>query len=420
MEVLRRRWQGERIDGDVGVTKPDLEIAAPEQRREFSVAMTQIEDDRERVVLLSMGHEEVDEEALPSARGAQHQRLADILGVQVERIRDVMGRFKDGQRLSTQVRTDACSRIDREQEAQVGEVGLQQRQPAQIVGAVTGHDAEPRVQEVVGFLEQTAVVDRHRFHRFGGLVLQRALVRPVKHERQRTVSEEVTVDFQFRQRLADLSHGGVGGVVHEHVVRSGIRRDIVHHRDALVEEVSASRLEIAAHPIARDALPFQTGDELAGYGVKVGQQMGKRVTRRPLHRQHVHELVADRQVIAVAVDRRVRDEVIQVRVMGERRRGYRRQVVVDEAAEESEGVGFPKPFKAEVAQLHLDGFGLVMECPNRPIEFRFDEGERLAGGQPAAHRVLRGTPEVPKGRARAGAGRRLVQHDHIRRDFVEV
>ena len=180
------------------------------------------------------------------------------------------------------------------------------------------------------------------------------------------------------------------------------------------------RLEITAHPIARDALPFQTGDELAGDGVEVGQQMRKRVTRRLLHRQDFHELVADRQVIAVAVDRRVSDEIIQVRVMRERRRGYCRRVVVDEVAEESEGVGFPEPFKAEVAQLHLDGVGLVMECPNRPIEFRFDEGECLARGQPAAHRVLRCTPKVPKGRARAGAGRRLVQHHQVQREFVEV
>ena len=107
MQVLRRRLQGKRVDGDVGLSESDFQIATAQQGGQLPVAVAQIEDDRERVVLLCVRHEEVGKEALPAAGGAQDQRVADVLDVQVERVRVVMRRLEDGERLAAQMRTDA-------------------------------------------------------------------------------------------------------------------------------------------------------------------------------------------------------------------------------------------------------------------------------------------------------------------------
>ena len=130
----------------------------------------------------------------------------------------------------------------------------------------------------------------------------------------------MAVHFQLGQGVAELTDGGARRVVDEHFLRPGLRRDVVHHRHALVEEVPAPGLQIAAHPIIGDALPFQAGDELAGHRVEVREQVGKRLARRLLHRQHLDELATDGQMVAVAFDRRVGDEVVQVRVVVERGR----------------------------------------------------------------------------------------------------
>ena len=61
-----------------------------------------------------------------------------------------------------------------------------------------------------------------------------------------------------------------------------------------------------------DALPFEAGDELAGNCEQVAEHVGEGLARRLLHRQHLDLLRADHQVIAVALDRRIGDEVVQV------------------------------------------------------------------------------------------------------------
>ena len=82
-----------------------------------------------------------------------------------------------------EVRTDRIAVIEREQEAQVRDIRFEQREPPQVVRAVARHDAQPGVQQVVGLLEEAAVVDGHRLHRLGRLVLQRTGVGAVQHER---------------------------------------------------------------------------------------------------------------------------------------------------------------------------------------------------------------------------------------------
>ena len=64
--------------------------------------------------------------------------------VQVEGVRRVVRRLEDRERLPAQMRADRLARVEREQEAQVGDVRLEQREPAQVVRAVAGHDARAR------------------------------------------------------------------------------------------------------------------------------------------------------------------------------------------------------------------------------------------------------------------------------------
>ena len=71
--------QSERVDGDALLPKAQFQVAAVEQRRQLPVAVPEVEDDGERVVLLRVRDQEVEQEALAAARRAEHQRVADVL-----------------------------------------------------------------------------------------------------------------------------------------------------------------------------------------------------------------------------------------------------------------------------------------------------------------------------------------------------
>ena len=77
--------------------KPKFQVTAFQQCRQLPVAVTQIEDHGERVVLLQMGDQEVQKEALAAARGAEHERVAHVLDMQVVASRDVSRRCLERQ-----------------------------------------------------------------------------------------------------------------------------------------------------------------------------------------------------------------------------------------------------------------------------------------------------------------------------------
>ena len=87
---------------------------------------------------------------------------------------------------------------------------------------------------------------------------------------------------------------------------------------------------------------------------------------------------ANDQVIAVAVDRRIRHEIVNVDVVGQvacRRRG---RVVVQELAEKAERLGLRQPFQAEITQLHGERLGLVVQRGDGAIELCLEQGERVS------------------------------------------
>ena len=87
MQVLGCRFQRKRIDGDVALPQTDLEIAPAKECRQLAIAVADIEDDGQRVVLLRVRDQEVEQKALAAAGRAQHERVPDVLNVQVEGVR---------------------------------------------------------------------------------------------------------------------------------------------------------------------------------------------------------------------------------------------------------------------------------------------------------------------------------------------
>ena len=82
--------------------------------------------------------------------------------------------------------------------------------------------------------------------------------------------------------------------------------------------MAAPRLDLAPHPVLADPLPFEAGDELTGNRDQVAEDVREGLARRLLHREDLYLLRADHQVISVTIDRRIGDEVVQVRLRSAR------------------------------------------------------------------------------------------------------
>ena len=144
------------------------------------------------------------------------------------------------------------------------------------------------------------------------------------------------VHLHLREGVAKLPDRCARRIVDEHLFGPGLGGDVVDDRDAFVEEMAPPRLDIASHPVTGDPLPFETCDELARHRVQIRQHVRERLRRGLLHRKELDPVTADEKVIAVAFDRRVRDEVVEIAV---RRRGHSirdRRVVVQKLPEEAE------------------------------------------------------------------------------------
>src|SRR5262247_2013636 len=113
-------------------------------------------------------------------------------------------------------------------------------------------------------------------------MLECSRILPVKDDGQRYAAEEVAVHFDLRQGIAELTDSRSRGIVDQHFFGTGFRCDVVDHRHPLVEEVPAACLKVPAHPVARNALPFEAGDELTWDGVQISEEVGERLGRRLL------------------------------------------------------------------------------------------------------------------------------------------
>ena len=100
--------------------RPELEIAPSEDPRQLSVAVAQVEDHRERLVFLRVGREEIQQEALAAAGRAEHQRVPDVLDVEVVVVRRLVPRLEDGERLAAaEGRRGPLALVETEEKAEI-------------------------------------------------------------------------------------------------------------------------------------------------------------------------------------------------------------------------------------------------------------------------------------------------------------
>ena len=182
----------------------------------------------------------------------------------------------------------------------------------------------------------------------------------------------------------------------------------------------ASALQLSADPVAPKALPLQARDELAGNLVQVPQEECEGLAWRLLHRQHPHLAIADQQMVPVALDRRVRHEVVQVRVVSQARRVDHCWRIVDEAPEEPERLRLRQPHGPEVAHLNLECLRLVVQRRDGPIQLGFEHSDGFVWRQPRTERGPGGLPEPAKLGRPPHDVRRFVDDHQVQRQFVQV
>src|SRR4029077_15775323 len=87
VEIGFSRLEAERVDGEVGGFQSDAKIGASEEPCEALEAAAQVKDERERIVFLEIGNQEVQEEGLSTARPAEDHAVRDIAVMKVQEIR---------------------------------------------------------------------------------------------------------------------------------------------------------------------------------------------------------------------------------------------------------------------------------------------------------------------------------------------
>src|SRR5262245_59550703 len=119
MQVLSGWLESERVDSDGLLPKPEFDISPVQERRQLPIAVAEIQHDREGVVLLRASDQEVQQKALAAAGSPEHQRVSDVLNVEVIVERSVVRRLQHRQG-TRQQRRSGRPVIDREEKAEIG------------------------------------------------------------------------------------------------------------------------------------------------------------------------------------------------------------------------------------------------------------------------------------------------------------
>ena len=376
--------------------------------------MAQVEDHGERLVFLRVGCEEVQEEALAAAGRPEHQRVPDVLHMEVVVVRRLVPRFEHGERLAAaEGRRGPLALVETEEKAEIGAVRLQQGEAPQVVRAVAGHDGRPGVEQVIALEMEAAVVGGEHLEGLGGRAVLRAAIVAEQHEGQRTLAKEMAADLELRQRVPELADDGAGALVHQHLFRPRLRAEVVHHRDPPVVVMPATCLEIAPHAIVPKALPLEARDELARHGVEVFEHVRERRARWLLHREHLDARFADLEMRAKALQRRVGDEEVEVGVVGQARGLGDCGVVVHEASKESERLVLGEAHGADgVGQVHLERPRLLMQLRDGARHVFFQQRDDGTGREPGAQRRAWTAPRALDPRRHPGPLREALVHQH--------
>src|SRR4030095_3772575 len=113
-------------------------------------------------------------------------------------------------------------------------------------------------------------------------------------------------------------------------------------------------LDISPHAVARDPLPLETRDELSRSLVQVLHQEREGLARRLFRREDLDDAITDQQMVPVAVDGGIGDEVVQMRVMRQARGIHHGGFVVHQLTKESKRLVLAQTRWTEVADLDLE------------------------------------------------------------------
>src|ERR1700730_4678484 len=83
IEIRLGWWKTERVDAEVRGFKPNAQIRTLEQTRQAFKAAAQVKDEREWVIFLEIGNQEIQKKAFSAARAAQDHGVGHVTVVQI-------------------------------------------------------------------------------------------------------------------------------------------------------------------------------------------------------------------------------------------------------------------------------------------------------------------------------------------------
>ena len=216
------RLQRKRIDGEAGILQTDIEIGSAKDARQRLVAAAQIEDEGQRVVLLRGLKGSGERETFARASSAEQQRVRHVAAMQIQVVRRAVRRFEHGEIFPLQMRVPLRTGIDREQERQVGVIGIQRPLLAQIELPVAWHRGKEGIEQVVAFFVQQAVMLGEQLLELRDGVFHLHAVLVVDHDGQRELAEVLALHAERRQRIAQFGDGGFLRVIDQLITWSGV------------------------------------------------------------------------------------------------------------------------------------------------------------------------------------------------------
>src|SRR5215469_4228121 len=157
LQVLLRPRQRERIDGEVARLAADVQVAPTEDRGQGLKTPTDIEDERQRLILLGVLQQEVAEIRLAASGNPENERVRDLAIMQVQVVRSAVVSLHHGQVLRAKVLIPGLPRQDREQERQVSVIRIEEQKPAKIHHIIAGDGGKEGIELVVGLDVEAAI-----------------------------------------------------------------------------------------------------------------------------------------------------------------------------------------------------------------------------------------------------------------------
>src|SRR5271154_4317934 len=132
IEILLGGWQRKRIDLEILGLQADAHIRSPEQLCEAFKASTQIEDEGVRSIFLQVRDEEIQEKRFPGAGPAENHGVSHIPVMEVQEVRRVMVGLENRKIFLPKMRVARLATVQGEEKREVGIVGVEQVQGAQV------------------------------------------------------------------------------------------------------------------------------------------------------------------------------------------------------------------------------------------------------------------------------------------------